>query len=105
MGRKVEKPAANHLRAWREIRGLTQEQLADKIGTAANVISLLESGDRGLSLKWLLKLAPALGTTPGFLLDHNPYDMGTSFLDVALSVPEKHRDEARQFLEIIRKRA
>lgn len=105
MGRKVEKPAANHLRAWREIRELTQEQLADKVGTAANVISLLESGERGLSHKWLLKLAPALGTTPGFLLDYDPYRIDTSFLDVALSVPEDRRDEARQMLEIIRKRA
>lgn len=84
---------------------MTQEQLADAVGTAANVISLLESGERGLSHKWLLKLAPVLGTTPGFLLDHDPYKIDTAFLDVAMSVPEKHRDEARQILEVIRKRA
>ena len=105
MGRKTEKPAANHLRAWREFREMTQEQLADAVGTAANVISLLESGERGLSHKWLLRLAPALGTTPGFLLDHSPYDIDTSFLDVALSIPKERRGEAREMLEIIRKRA
>lgn len=84
---------------------MTQEQLADRVGTAANVISLLESGERGLSHKWLLKLAPALGTTPGFLLDHSPYDIDTSFLDVAMSIPKERRGEAREMLEIIRKRA
>lgn len=103
MGRKAEKPAANHLRAWREFRQLTQEQLADKVGTAANVISLLESGERGLSHKWLLKLAPVLGTTPGFLLDHNPYTLDTSFLDAALSVPPENRQQALAILQTFRK--
>lgn len=51
---------------------MTQEQLAERVGTAGNVIGLIESGQRGLSDKWLRKLAPELGTTPGFLLDHSP---------------------------------
>lgn len=99
MGRKAEKKAANHLRAWREVRGLTQEQLAEKVGTAANVISLLESGERGLSHKWLERLAPALGTTPGFLLDHDPYKLDTAYLDAALAVPPENR---QQVLDIMR---
>ena len=62
----------NHLQAWREFRGLTQDELGAKIGTTGSVISLLEAGDRGLSAKWLRRLAPALETTPGHLLDHDP---------------------------------
>ena len=58
----------NYLRAWRTKRKLTQEQLADKVGTSANMIQYLESGERGLSLKWLRRLAPALDTTDGNLL-------------------------------------
>lgn len=84
---------------------MTQEELAEKVGTAGNVIGLLESGERGLSHKWLLKLAPALGTTPGFLLDHNPYDLDTSFLDAALSVPEENREQALAILKTFRRSA
>ena len=103
MSKKTSKPAANHLRAWREFRHLTQEQLAERVDTAGNVIGLLESGERGLSHKWLLKLAPALGTTPGFLLDHSPYDLDTSFLDAALAVAPEDRPQALQILNTFRK--
>lgn len=94
MPRKTSKKAANHLRAWREFRRMSQAQLAEKIGTADNVISLLESGQRQLSDKWLRRLAPALGTTPGFLLDHDPEDLSTDIMELWLSVPAERRDQA-----------
>jgi transcriptional regulator with XRE-family HTH domain len=72
----------NHLRAWRRFRRMTQEQLAEAVDTTGPVISLLESGDRPLSAKWLRKLAAALNTTPGFLLDHDPANLPTDILDI-----------------------
>lgn len=89
----------NHLKAWRKFRLLTQEELADKVGTTKAVISNLETGSRGLSDKWLRKLAPALGTTPGFLLDYDPNDLDTAYLDAALSVPKERRAQAMHILE------
>lgn len=62
----------NYLRVWREFRKMTQEQLADLVGTNKSVISLLENSERGLSDKWARRLAAALKTSPGFLLDHGP---------------------------------
>jgi transcriptional regulator with XRE-family HTH domain len=62
----------NHVKAWRSFRGMTLAQLAEHVGTNANMIGYLEAGDRGLSAKWLRKLAAALDTTPGLLLDHDP---------------------------------
>ena len=103
MARQTEKPATNHLRAWRERAKLTQEELAEKVGTAGNVIGLLESGERGLSHKWLMKLAPALGTTPGFLLDHNPNNLDADILEAALAVPPENRDQALQILKTFRR--
>lgn len=72
----------NHLREWRTFRNMTQEQLAKAIGTAPNVIQYLETGERGLSAKWLRKLAPALDTTPGLLLDHDPNELPTDIMEI-----------------------
>jgi SOS-response transcriptional repressor LexA len=67
MKRKVTR---NHLAEWRKFRdGMTQEALADAIGTNKANISRLESGQRGLSQKWLERLAPALDATPAELLE------------------------------------
>jgi len=48
----------------------------------ANMIQYLETGERGLSAKWLRKLAPALDTTPGMLLDHDPNDLDNDILEI-----------------------
>lgn len=72
----------NHLRAWRLFRKLTQEQLAELVGTNPNMIQYLETGERGLSAKWLRRLAPALDTTPGMLLDHDPTLLDSDIIDI-----------------------
>jgi transcriptional regulator with XRE-family HTH domain len=72
----------NYLRAWRVFRKLTQEQLAERVGTNANMIGYLESGERGLSAKWLRKLAPALDTTAGMILDHDPAELDSDIIDI-----------------------
>lgn len=38
----------NNLKAWREYRQLSQAELAERVGTNANMIGYLESGERGL---------------------------------------------------------
>lgn len=93
----------NNLRAWREYRRLTQEQLAAMVETTGAVISLLESGDRQLSPKWLRKLAPALGTMPGFLLDHRPEDMDAAYLDAAMAVPAGDRPQVLEILKTFKR--
>jgi transcriptional regulator with XRE-family HTH domain len=68
------------------------------VGTTGAVISLLEAGERKLSPKWLRKLAPALNTTPGFLLEHDPEDMPTDILDLWSAIPEEDRPQALRVL-------
>lgn len=93
----------NHLRAWRQFRRMTLEQVGDAIGTTKAVIQQLESGRTALSQKWLNKLAPVFGTTPGFLLDHDPNDIDAAFLDAAMSVPKERRAQAVEILATFRK--
>lgn len=94
----------NHLQAWREHNRMTQQQLADKVGTTAGVISLLEAGERGLSAKWLRKLAPHLNTTPGRLLDHHPADVPSEFMRIWSTVDPDQQQQALRVLETFRKR-
>lgn len=84
----------NNLRAWREFRKLTQEELADKVGTSAAVISLLENGQRGLSASWLQRFAPHLDVPPGFLLDYRPGDLTTDMLQAWAAVPQGQKSQA-----------
>jgi transcriptional regulator with XRE-family HTH domain len=94
----------NYLRAWREHRGLTQARLAEAVGTTGAVISLLESGERGLSDKWLRKLAPVLGTRPGHLLEVDPEDADDDLLQIWEAIPEERRDQARDVLKTFARR-
>jgi len=99
MAKRKRSDPVNNLRAWREFRQITQDELAALVGTNGSVISLLESGARGLSLKWLLKIAPALKTTPGMILDHDPNDLDTSILEIWANVPDDVKPQATAILQ------
>ncbi|MCY1649101.1 helix-turn-helix transcriptional regulator [Caulobacter sp. SL161] len=100
----ADKPL-HHLRDWRNFRGLSQEDLAEQIGTTKSVISLLETGERQLSPKWLFRLAPVLKTKPGAIIDHNPYDLPRDVIDIWLEIAEDQRPQAMKVLETFRKAA
>ncbi len=93
----------NYLRAWRHFRGMSQDELAVAVGTSGAVISLLETGARQLSAKWLRRLAPALKTSPGHLLDHHPDDIPTDMMEIWSSIPGDQRDMALRVLQTFRK--
>lgn len=50
----------NPIRVWREYRGLTQQQLADKAGISKPYLSQIESGQRKGSTEVLAAIAKAL---------------------------------------------
>lgn len=62
------------IREWRQHRGLTLEQLADRLEVTASHISMLERGQRGYAQETLERLAEALQTDPASLLMRNPTD-------------------------------
>jgi transcriptional regulator with XRE-family HTH domain len=84
------------------MRGLTQAELAEKVGTTDNVISLLESGDRQLSQKWLERLAVPLNTRAGFLLEFAPEDADLSILQAILDVPQNRKAEALRLVGVLK---
>jgi transcriptional regulator with XRE-family HTH domain len=92
----------NFLRAWREFRGMTQAKLAEAVDTTGAVISLLEAGERGLSDKWLRRLAPVLGTTPGNLLDMDPHDVDHDFFEIFNSMSKEMQEQAKSVLKALK---
>lgn len=75
------------IRALRNERNFSQEQLGKKIGVTRSMIALYESGERLPSLSALIKLSRALGVTTDYLLGVS--SAKTSFLDVSGLTPKQ----------------
>jgi transcriptional regulator with XRE-family HTH domain len=95
--------APNNLRAWRKTKRsgyepMTQQELADALGTAKSVISDLERGVVQLSDKWLRRLAPVLKTQPGHILDHDPADLDNDIIDIWAHIPDRDKEQAARVL-------
>lgn len=93
----------NHLRAWMRYKGMTGVQLAEALGgnVTAGMISDLANSKRQLSAKWLRRLAPVLGTTPGHLLDHDPEILPTDILEVWLGATAEQRRQLAALAKVV----
>ena len=71
MAEKQKIPAAFGavLRAYRRERGLTQEQLSERVDVVHSFISGIELGTRQPNLQMILKLAAALGVSSGEIMN------------------------------------
>lgn len=67
--------AENYIKEIRLARELSQEDLAEKLGTRYQQISYLELGKRRLTWEWMLRLADALECHPLDLVRYpHPYE-------------------------------
>lgn len=64
----LQQTVAERIRALRVAAGLTQEQLAERVGIGPQYMSRLERARRVPSLDMIVELAAALNTTPSALL-------------------------------------
>lgn len=58
-----------NIRRLRKAKGLTQEQLAHEAGMAMRYVAGVERGEENPSLRYLAKIAEALGVEPAALLE------------------------------------
>jgi transcriptional regulator with XRE-family HTH domain len=75
MGVKIanSSPKGRHfIKEWRKARRMTQERLAETIGSTSSSVSRIETGDQPYSQDSLEMIAQALNTTPGKLLTGPP---------------------------------
>lgn len=79
---------------WRVHRGLSQEQLADRLETSVASISRIEKGTQPYTQDVLEALAEALMTDPASLLMRNPEDP-----EAMWSIWEQAKKGERQLIE------
>lgn len=73
------KECGKRIKQFRKERGLTQEQLAEKLNVSQNTIAKIESGLRRPSIDFLLELSEFFGVSTNYLvLGIHPEDMGGS---------------------------
>jgi transcriptional regulator with XRE-family HTH domain len=70
----MEKRPHHFIKQWRKHRGLTQEQLAERIGIARSYLTKIERGDRRYDQPFLEAAADALRCDPGDLIMRDPTD-------------------------------
>lgn len=98
---RFKKPAVRRrifVKQWREYRGLTQEQLAERVGWSVGNVSQLERGLQGYSQEGLEALADALQCDPGQLLNVDP-----SRDDAIWSIWERAKEGERRMIVDIAK--
>ena len=62
------KQLGQRIKAARKLKGLTQEQLAEKTGLTPNFIAKIESANSTISLQTLVKIVNTLDTSVDYLL-------------------------------------
>ncbi|MCZ8100737.1 MAG: helix-turn-helix transcriptional regulator [Burkholderiales bacterium] len=89
------------LREWREHRGLTQDQLAQRVGRSKGQISGWESGSRGLRQSVAAELAVALGISINDLY-RDP--IAPSADELLRNAPAEVRELAIDLIKVLLKR-
>jgi len=90
------------IRDIRKIRGLTQQDIADKLGVKKNTISQWESGARNMSLEQTIQFAKVVGVTLDYFNDNSPertlFQLMAQLESVfsSAAIPESDKDKAYQ---------
>lgn len=97
MGSRVPKPVVRALtvvgedvRAWRLLRQLTLEQVADRAGVSAATVRRLEHGE-GASFENVLRVARALGVLDPVVRSFDPYESDVGRLRSDEQLPQRIR--------------
>lgn len=102
-GMDEERPP-HFLRQWREHtkvdgKPMTQQQLADAIGTTKSQISELERFNLQLSPKWLRVMAPVFRIQQGWIIDYNPEELDSDIIEIWTSILDEDRPSAVRALQ------
>ncbi|CAN5663748.1 hypothetical protein BH09MYX1_BH09MYX1_57260 [soil metagenome] len=89
------------VRRRRRALGLTLEQVAESAGLSPNYVGSIENGKHDPSLSSVLKLAKALGSTPGQLLG-GEQGLGADGIEAGALVEKLPRPVRESVIELLR---
>jgi transcriptional regulator with XRE-family HTH domain len=81
------------LATWRKLRGLTQAQLASRVGVNTQTIHRLERGDGGVSFETVVQVLRALGIIDQLVRALDPYESDVGRLRADDQLPERVRTQ------------
>jgi transcriptional regulator with XRE-family HTH domain len=87
----------SHVTAWREVKGVSLDELAAKAGLPVAMMERIEAGEVPLTGKIQRRVADALEISQGFIT-LNPKDAANSHLLAADAVPKTQRQTAAAVL-------
>jgi DNA-binding XRE family transcriptional regulator len=98
MPRPIPGPVRRSLRVlgdnvgtWRRLRGLTQDQLADRSGVHRDTVARIERGDGGTSIENLLRVLRGLGLLDSFTDALDPYESDVGRMRSDEQLPQRVR--------------
>lgn len=91
----------NHLKAWMKFRKMSGAKLAIALDITPGMVSDLANSNRALSAKWLRRIAPALATTPGLLLDHDPFELDSDIIEIWLKASEAQKKQISELAQVV----
>ncbi len=94
-----KKPFRVYLKQWREHRGLTQQQLADRLETHKGTISRWEGSSRQLELQTVVAICEALDIPPDSIFHTPPVKGRATIEDKIAAAPEDIREEISDFVD------
>lgn len=80
-----------HLAAWRRIRGLTAQQVAERAGVSVRTLGTIESGAGSPSLENVLRVARALGSLDRLVEAIDPFETDIGRLRSQEQLPRRIR--------------
>jgi transcriptional regulator with XRE-family HTH domain len=97
---KKTKLVRHYVKQWREYRGLTQDQLAERVDRSRGLISQIEGGITDLTEDMIYALADAMNCAPWDLLRVNPLKEGlvVDITDALRGKPAEIQAEALGFV-------
>lgn len=89
--RRALRAVSEDLATWRKLRGLTQQQLADRAGITDRTVRRLEDGDGGVTLETVFRVLRALGNLEQFVQALDPYETDVGRLRADEQLPQRVR--------------
>jgi transcriptional regulator with XRE-family HTH domain len=100
----IKKPQRQRLKhfikEWRDYRGLTQEQVADRIGISPTTFGRIEGSKVPYNQDFLELAADALRCEPWDLLHRDPNKEG-DVVDLMRHLSDRQREEAAEYIRFL----